>query len=963
MKGRVSDMAYQQSRQGGNRRTTELLLLIAAAIPVGLIYAMYIANTGTAVSFSSMGVPIGIFAAFALAHIAVRKLAPGADPVILPIVFLLSGIGITFVQRLAPDSAGSQVMWLFLSVIAMIVVLFFVKSIDELAQYKFSAGIAGVVLLLLPMVIGTEHYGSKLWIEFGSFSFQPGELAKILIVIFLACYLAENREMLSATTRKIGPLAIPRPRMLAPAFIMLGLCLLVVIFERDLGSALLFYVIFVVMLYAATGRLSFVVIALLLLAIGGTFCYQLFDHVQTRVAIWLDPWSDAQGTGYQIVQSLYSLADGGMVGAGIGRGLADYVPIVESDFIFSAIGEEMGLLGASAILIAYMLFAVRGFATAARAKSDVAAFMAVGLTASISFQAFLIVGGVTKLLPMTGVTLPFMSQGGSSLLSSFIAVALLLKCGDEATGREQEMTSLTSSQAQPVVVESGSHAAAVVQGSHARGRFKMQTPESGVLGRVALGKRLTALISVFTILFAFLIGNLTYIQVVQAEEIQSMPTNNHTITKSAYVQRGAIMTSDGVTLAESLQQADGTYVRSYPQGSLAVHMVGYLSTQYGSSGIENTMNETLTGKKDYSTWQSALYSLAGVSQPGSSVVLTINSQMQAICEDALDGWSGAIVILEPSTGKVLACASNPTYTNDQIGDLLSSSGSALVNRATLSLYAPGSTFKVLTLAAALDTNAYSLDDMISCQSSMDIGGAAVTNYNNNDYGTLSLAKALAYSSNVAFGQVGAKIGANTLVSYANAFGYDTSIGQDFYTATSLMPNPSEMTEWETAWSACGQPVGEHESPAGPQTTVMENAIVAATIANGGVAMNPYIVDHVLSPEGVTTTTTQPRSLGQPISSTTASEVGDAMLGVVEDGITASGARISGVKVAGKTGTAQTSKTDANSLFIGYAPYDSPTLAISICLENDETNGSEPAARVAGSVIRKCLAVQAQGAAS
>ena len=207
-------MAYQRSKQGGSRRTTELLLLIAAAIPVTLIYAMYVMNTGTELTASSLSIPIGLFAAFAVAHIAVRKLAPGADPVILPIVFLLSGIGITFVQRLAPDAATGQVVWLFLSVIAMILVLFFVKSIDDLAQYKFTFGIAGVVLLLLPMVIGTEHYGSKLWIEFGGFSFQPGEIAKVLLVIFLACYLAENRELLSASTRKLGPLALPQPRML-----------------------------------------------------------------------------------------------------------------------------------------------------------------------------------------------------------------------------------------------------------------------------------------------------------------------------------------------------------------------------------------------------------------------------------------------------------------------------------------------------------------------------------------------------------------------------------------------------------------------------------------------------------------------------------------------------------------------------------------------------------------------------
>lgn len=949
-------MASAQARSGGNRRTTELALLFAAAIPVILIYAMYLINSGTPVTLSSLAIPIGLFVSFALAHIAVRKLAPGADPVILPIVFLLSGIGITFVTRLAPDAAKSQVLWLFISVIAMIVVLFFVKSIDDLARYKYTFGTLGIIFLIAPMIIGTEHYGSKLWIEFGGFSFQPGELAKILLIIFLACYLAENRELLSASTRKLGPLALPQARMVFPVFVMWGLSLLVVIFERDLGSALLFFIIFVVMIYTATGRLSYVFLSLILLAIGSVFCYHAFGHVQTRVDIWLNPWADPQGDGYQIVQSLYSLADGGLVGTGIGRGLADYIPIVESDFIFSAIGEEMGLLGASAILIAYMLFAVRGFATAARAKSDNSAFMATGLTTAIAFQAFLIVAGVTKLLPMTGVTLPFMSQGGSSLLSSFIAVGLLLKCGDEATGKEKELvTAATEAQNTNPGVSN------VVQGDHARARFEMTTPESGVLGRVALGKRLTALITVFTLLFAVLIGNLTYIQVVRAETIQNMPSNNHTITKSAYVQRGAILTSDGATLAESVQQADGTFVRTHPEGNLAIHTVGYLSSQYGSTGIENSMNETLTGHTDYTTWQSALYSLAGVPQPGSSVVLTLNSQMQQICEAALNGWNGAIVVIEPSTGKVLAEASSPSYDYDDIGDLLSSNSTALVNRATDSLYPPGSTFKVLTLSAAIDTGTYNINDMISAQSEMNIGGAAVTNFDHNNYGTVTLKKALSMSSNVAFGQVGVKVGAQNLVDYAKAFGYGIAIGQDFYTSASLMPDPSEMTGWETAWAACGQPVGQHSSPAGPQTTVMQNALLAATIANGGVTMNPYIVDHVLSPQGATTTTTQPRSLGQPISGKTANIVADAMLGVVDDGFTAAGARIPGVKVAGKTGTAEVGGAVSNSLFIGFAPYDSPTLAVSICLEGNGSDIEGSAARMGGSIIRQCLAVQAQGA--
>ena len=505
-----------------SRRNTELLLLIASAFPVILLYALYVLTAGATISFETLAVPIGLFAAFAAAHIAVRILAPGADPAILPIVFVLSGIGITFVTRLAPDLAISQLIILFVSVALMVGTLALVKNLDVVMRYKYTFGIIGIILLMLPIFIGTTISGSKLWIRIAGFTIQPGEFAKVFIVLFLAGYLAENRELLSISNRKILGLKIPRFRLLLPLFAVWGVCLLVVVFERDLGSAVLFYTIFLLMLYVATGRFSYVIIGLALLAVGAVGAYKFLSHVQVRFQIWADPFKDAQGQGYQIVQSLYSLADGGLVGVGIGNGMANNIPVVESDFIFSAIGEEMGLLGGGAVLILFMLFAVRGLTTAARAKSDLAAFSATGLTAAISFQAFLIVGGVTRLIPLTGVTLPFMSQGGSSLLASFIIVALLLRAGDAATGREAELTgtgtmaAITDDQVASAAAPTGTRFAtssSYGRGSHSAGsrmrRRLLDTPESGVLGRVALANRLTRAVFAFTALFAILIGNLT----------------------------------------------------------------------------------------------------------------------------------------------------------------------------------------------------------------------------------------------------------------------------------------------------------------------------------------------------------------------------------------------------------------------------------------------------------------------
>ena len=448
-----------------------------------------------------------------------------------------------------------------------------------------------------------------------------------------------------------------------------------------------------------------------------------------------------------------------------------------------------------------------------------------------------------------------------------------------------------------------------------------------MLGRVALGKRLVALVTVFTVAFALLIANLTYIQVIQAEHYQTMPNNNHTIAKSAKVQRGAIITSDGATLAESTRADDGTYVRNYPLGNVATHTVGYLSTRYGATGVEAAFNETLTGHSDYSSWMSALNAMAGIESPGASVVLTLNAQMQRAVEDVLANYTGAIVVLDPTTGAVLAKASNPTFDYDDIGASMTGSTGNLVDRTTQTLYTPGSTFKTVTLAAALDTNKATLDTPYPAPAQIQVGGAPVTNIDNEEWSQLSLKDALAESANTVFGVVGGEVGPNALVSYARAFGYGTNLGQDFSCQASVMPKPEEMTEWETAWAACGQPVGQQ--------------------------------GHVLSPEGATTHTTQPKSLGQAVSSATAQSVKEAMLAVVESG-TGTAAGVPGVKVAGKTGTAEVSETVSNSLFVGFAPYDQPTLAISICLEGEDVG---EAASVAGRVLSACLSVQAMGAAA
>ncbi|ROT91947.1 FtsW/RodA/SpoVE family cell cycle protein [Gordonibacter urolithinfaciens] len=915
------------------RRNIELVLLCVAAPIVVLLFAMLAVNQGLALNATTLGVPIGIFVAFIIAHLATRKFAPKADPAILPIVFALSGIGICFVERLAPNLAMNQVMWLFLGVAFMVLVMALVRNLDKVANYKYTLMIVGFLLLLSPLVpgLGQEIYGSRIWLGIGKFSFQPGEIAKIAIVLFLAGYLAQNREMLSVFTWRVGPFNLPDIRTLLPLLLMWLVALVIVVCEKDLGSALVFFFLFLVMLYVATGKKFYLVVGLGLIAIGGVGAYLAFGHVQVRVDNWLDPFADAQNTGYQLVQGIYSIADGDLFGVGVGRGLAEQIPVVESDYIFAAIAEEIGLLGAAGVLLLFLCLAIRGFVTAARAKSDVSSFVTVGLTTMIVLQAFIIVGGVTRLIPLTGLTLPFISQGGSSLLASFIAVGFLMRCGDEGTGVGSEVASATSS-------------------LHA----------NSVLGRVSLGKRLTHAMIILSTLFALLVANLTLIMVVQANYYQNMPGNNHTLAKESRTERGTISTYDGVILAQSVQQEDGTYERVYPAGNLATHVVGYASTQFGTSGIEAAENDTLKGQQNYASWTDVLNSLAGIGGVGNDVTLTLNSKIQQAAQDALSGYAGACVVMDPETGAVLGMASSPTYDAANFAAEIEKANanpdgeSTLLNRAIQTLYAPGSTFKIVTLATALEDGVASEDTVFSSPGTMDIGNAPVTNFNKNSYGDITLARATELSSNTVFGQLGVEMGAEKLVEGADKFGFNRKIDFTLNTATSLMAEPDEMTKWELAWSAAGEPVNpqNHPSPAGPQATVLEMALVGCAIANDGAIMNPYLVEGVYNANGERSFTASPNKFLQAVSKETANRVKDVLKGVVTDG-TGTAAALPGVEVAGKTGTAE--KENGNdSWFVGMAPADNPRVVVAINLElADEGMGTERAQNV----LRTALQVQ------
>lgn len=896
-----------------SRRNTELFLLIAAALPSALLFALVGMDARGDFAWTHLSVPTALFALFGIAHLVIRWRAPGADAVLLPLAFVLTSTGVAFITRLVPDKALNQILWVLISVGALAATLIVVPSLERLGRYKYLLMLSGIGLLVLPAVAGVEINGSKLWLRIGALSIQPGEIARVLVILFLAAYLAENREMLSVSTRKIFGVPIPEPRTLMPLLSMWAFSLVIMIGEKDLGSSLLFFGIFLSMLYAATGRHLYTIVGLALFASGATAAYFMFDHVQTRVAIWLSPFADAAGKGYQLVQSLFAFGSGGLIGSGIGAGLPTRIPFVDTDFIFAAIGEELGLLGACALLLCYLVFIFRGLSTASRAKSDMAAFTATGLVASIGLQVFVIVGGVTALIPLTGITLPFVSRGGSSMLSTFILLALLLRAGDESTGLQSEITSIGGT--------------------------------LNVLGRVALSKRLVVLAGMFVVVTTALIGNLTYLQIIRAPWLAAHPANTRGLVQETRNHRGSITTRDNVVLAESVLQEDGTFKRAYPLDSTAAHIVGYYSPTYGRSGLEAAANESLRGTRHYASFSDVLDAATNQPVRGSTVVTTLDSTVQKAAEKALGTQRGSIIALNPQTGAMLASASYPTYNPNQIDaqwdELQSDDSAPLLDRSRQTLTAPGSTFKIVTLTSAYAHGVADPETRFKGPAKMDIGNAPVTNYGGSSYGLVTLVDATAKSINTVFGQLAVEVGPEKLVKQSDQFGFDHQIPYELDVKGSLMPNPDEMTVWETAWAGSGQPVGEHASPAGPQATVMQMALVGAAIANDGKLMRPYVIDHIESLEGKASLLgkTQPKQFLSTCSPKVANLVTEALIAVVKQG-SGRAAAVPGVEVAGKTGTAEVGKNrPTNAWFVGFAPANNPTIAIAVMIEGGGTGGT------------------------
>ncbi len=575
---------------------------------------------------------------FGLAHLQMQKYLPEADPFLMPVAALLSGWGLLTIWRLDVHYGLRQTLWLGVCGVILLLGLRLSPTLQFLRRYKYLWLSSGILLTMLTFLFGTHPLGNgpRLWLGCCGVYFQPSEPLKLFLIVYLAAYLAEH---LPLPSRPIT--------LLAPTVILTGLALLLLILQRDLGTAMLFLLLYCAILWAATNQARFLVLGLVGLLMAGGIGYVLVDVVHLRIDAWLNPWLDPSGRSYQIVQSLMAIANGGMFGRGPGLGNPGLVPIAISDFLFSAIAEESGLLGVAALVVLVGILLARGMRVALHAPERFRRLLALGLTVYLSLQSVVIIGGNLRLLPLTGVTLPFLSYGGSSLLTSFLSLLLLLLIS--ATGEEE-----------PAYLESA-------------------RPYWGLTAILGGG------------LIAILLASLWW-GVWRGPDLLTRTDNARRSISDRYVRRGALLDRANRPLVTT-QGEPGNYRRLYLYPDLAP-VLGYTHPVYGQAGLEAALDDYLRGLQGNPAsliwWHYLLY---GQPPPGLDVRLSLDLDLQKTADDRLRGQRGAAVLLNARSGEILVMASQPGYDPNNLGtyaDALRADPNApLLNRAAQGRYPPG----------------------------------------------------------------------------------------------------------------------------------------------------------------------------------------------------------------------------------------------------------------------------------
>ncbi|MEW6567540.1 MAG: FtsW/RodA/SpoVE family cell cycle protein [Chloroflexota bacterium] len=740
-----------------------------------------------------LAVPVLWAVGATIIHRVLNRVRPARDPLLLPTAMLLTGWGLLVIWRISPEFGARQTAWFLVGVAGVVGVVRGPADLRWLRRYRYVWLTGGILLASLTLVLGTHPSGGepRLWLGCCGFYLQPSEPLRLLLIAYLASYLAHHAVP--------GPLPGRRPWLptLAPLLVMWGLSTALLLVQRDLGTGTLFVALLALMLYVATGRWQILMLALGLAVFGGAFGYTAIGIVRQRLDSWINPWADPIGASYQIVQSLIGVASGGIVGRGLGLGSPTLIPVVHTDLIYAAVAEEWGLLGAAAMIALLAIFVSRGLRVAASSRDPFAVMLAAGLSLAIGLQAVLIIGGVIRLLPLTGVTLPFVSYGGSSLVTSYLSLAFLLLLSGE---------------------------------KRKPGSFNKPLAQTG---------------AAFLVVWVGLALGTGWWTLYRAPVLTARTDNARRALAELTSPRGRIVDREGRSLAETTG-GRGSYQRSYPEPA-AYSLVGYDSARYAQAGVEAAMDAVLRGESGHDAW-SIWWShlLTGTPPPGLDVRLTIDLDLQAQAASLLGSRPGALIVVEPSSGDILALVSSPTYDPNRLDEdwaqLIARSDAPLLNRATQATVQPGTALAPFVLAWAERQGEVAVSDVVT-----EPGRPLAVN--GRTLGCLEspeAERATTYGLGLRLGcpsplaDLGVELGAAAMEGMASAFGFDRVpvIGIEVAQAQAVsMPREAEALRL----AAAGQ---------GTMTvTALQLVRAFSALATGGDLPSLRLLDAVRTPNG------------------------------------------------------------------------------------------------------------------
>lgn len=782
-----------QQREAWLLRLAFVFVLLAALALIVARWVRFAQTEEVVARLPVLSVPLVWAAAAWLAHRVLNRVLPARDPCLLPTTMLLTGWGLLVVWRVSPAFGARQTAWFVISLAVLVEILRGPSDLAWLRRYRSLWLVGGLALLALTLVFGTHPSGGepRLWLGCCGLYVQPSEPLRLLLIAYLSAYLAERRTHNGLRLRRRWLLDM------APLLVMWGLSIALLLVQRDLGTGTLLVALLAAMLFVATGRWQILVAAFVLALLGGGVGYAVVDVVHERIESWLDPWQDPIGSSYQIVQSLIAIASGGIVGRGPGMGSPGLVPVVHTDLIYAAIAEEWGLVGALGMIACLAVVVGRGLRAAMRARDLFAALLATGISLSVGLQAVLIIGGAIRLVPLTGVTLPFVSYGGSSLVTSYASMAFLLLVSNE------------------------------------RGRpGPLSTPL-----RLAGGGMLLAWL-------ALALGT-GWWSIYRAPVLTARTDNARRGIAERISPRGDIVDRSGRPLAVTTGSR-GSYRRTYAAPS-AYSLVGYNSMAYAQAGVEASMDAVLRGEMGYDAWTLWWSNLVvGAPPPGLDVRLTIDLDLQEVAAKALDSHRGAIVLVDPLSGDILALVSSPTHDPNRLDedwpDLVSRDDAPLLNRATQGVFQPGPALGPFVLAWAERQGLVRPSDAVAdAIVPLPVNGALATCAQSPDLAVeMNYGLAVQQGCPAVLASLGTRLGKAEFLAMVSAFGLDRVPALEIESVSVGSWSPPEQPR-DLALAAAGQ--------GGLRLTPLQLVRAFSSLAAGGNLPRLRLVDAIRGPDG------------------------------------------------------------------------------------------------------------------